>query len=309
MKMYKYVFIVMSLCSLTCAKVDIHIDITDIKLVRSIVMRFCTISFVTTKGKEFLVKQKRFLYKLLGAARDPLTAHVAEALYPITKGYIAHQVDISPAGQELKGKPYKEWPATIHTIAPGMVMRDFKGKVFPYSHIKMQQGEIGITRAMVTSMAAHWQLAVIAALDTFLCNHDRHKGNLFYRMDTDTFCAIDMDSSYKYNLAELSYTTFRQLLKKPNFNAKEIKALIRYRNTLRFLLDTFSAQDIVDLYNRYLQEAGFIDGASFYTDKLKKLVRANKQVMLESYPFVEKIVHLLDNFLDTVKSNQVHDVL
>src|SRR5690606_8064152 len=134
------------------------------KLIRSIVMRFCIISFVKIKGKEYLVKQKRFLYKLLGAAKDALTAHVAEELYPLTKEYIAHRVDIIPAGKNFPGKKYPEWPATIHTIAPGAVMRELKGKC-PYSGMKLQQGEIGITRAMIASVAQHWQLPFILALD------------------------------------------------------------------------------------------------------------------------------------------------
>lgn len=278
----------------------VDINTKNTKLIRSIVMRFCVISFVKVRGDEYIVKQKRFLYKLLGPAKDALTAHIAESLYPdITDDYIAHRVDIIPAGKEIVGKPYPEWPATIHTIAPGKVMRELKGKC-PYD-VNLKQGQIGITRSMISDIAGHWQLAIILALDTFVCNQDRHKGNLFYLKSDNSFCAIDMDSSYKYNLAQLSYENFKQMLKKPTFNSKEIKALNQYNETLHYLLDTFSAKDILDLYDFYLEEAGFVNKSKFYTDKLKKIVNSNKKVIKESYPYVKKIVALLDDFLAHVK--------
>src|SRR5690606_3910271 len=89
-----------------------NLDSSDVQLLSTTEMRFCYISFVKIDGKNFLIKQKKTINKMLGAVRDAITAYIAESLD------LAHKVDIIPAGKEFPGKVYKEWPATLHTIAP-----------------------------------------------------------------------------------------------------------------------------------------------------------------------------------------------
>ena len=61
----------------------------------------------------------------------------------------------------------------------------------------MANGELTIV--IIYRMTWHVQLPIIVALDLFICNTDRHRGNLFYDAVTDTFCAIDMDDIFRCN--------------------------------------------------------------------------------------------------------------
>src|SRR5436189_3138179 len=92
----------------------VNINSKDIKLIETQEMRFCYITFVKIDGIVYLVKQKKPFNKLLAVVRDLITAYIAESFN------IAHQVDVIPADKNFPGKVRKNWPATIHTVAPGL---------------------------------------------------------------------------------------------------------------------------------------------------------------------------------------------
>src|SRR5581483_4919075 len=255
--------------------VDINSD--NIEHIETIEMRFCYITFVKVDGTIFLVKQKKPLNKLLGVVRDAITAHVAESFG------IAHQVDVIPADKDFPGKIKKDWPATIHTVAPGQTI---KKQDSPYDKMNIKQADEGFRKDMLYWMTKHPQLVKVVALDTFLCNHDRHRGNLFYEPQSKQFCAIDMDSSFKYNLAELACKNFTKMMKKNKLlplSNKELSALIGYRNALMFLLKRHQPEDTITMYNYFAQKAGFVKGSVLYTEKFKKELESNRAMIKQSY--------------------------
>ena len=152
---------------------DVDVNAVDAKLIKTIVTRFCYISFVDIGGVEYIVKQKKedCFRKIVGAVRDAITAHIAEDFG------IAHRVVIIPAGKKFPGKPRTDWPATLHTIAPGKMVKAQNSK---YNGMNIKQANIGFRRDMLVWMMKHPILLMMVAMDTFLCNHDRHRGNLFY---------------------------------------------------------------------------------------------------------------------------------
>ena len=150
---------------------EIDIENAQVELIKTLEMRFCYISFVRINGKEYIVKQKKSDYfkKIVSVVRDAITAHVAEDFG------IAHRVAIIPAGKQFPGKPRTDWPATLHTIAPGKMI---KAQESSYDGMNIKQADVGFRRDMLPWMMKHPTLIMVVALDTFLCNHDRHRGNL-----------------------------------------------------------------------------------------------------------------------------------
>ena len=260
-------------------------------------MRFCYISFVKVNGVTYLVKQKKFERKLLGVVRDALTAYIAESLNVPGRPDIAHRVDIIPSDMEFHGKIYPDWPATIHTIAPGETI---KAQTSRFDRMNIKLADIGLRRDMFDWMAMHPSLPVLVGLDIFKCNQDRHRKNFFYNPKTDSFCAIDMDSAYKYNLCRYSYKNLKKMIEpgNPPFTKREIRVLKKCRDTIVFLMNTFTADDIIAKYEYFAKKAGFTAGSPLYTKKVKKWMLLNKEIMVQAYVDVQKLVTLMNEIIE-----------
>lgn len=275
---------------------EVDFENAQVELLSMKEMRFCYISFVRIEGKKFLIKQKKILNKLLGAVIDPITAHIAESFG------IAHVVGVIPAGVKFPGKFRADWPATIHTIAPGKMI---KAQDSAYTRMDIKQANIGFRREMLTWMAKHPVLIMIVALDTFLCNHDRHRGNLFYDQKTDSFCAIDMDSAYKYNLCALACKNFTAMLNNRGFRLshKEIKTLALYKEYLEFLIDNHRPEETIAKYNYFAQKAGFVPGSALYTQKLALMLENKRRMISQSYRDAKKLVPILEQLIKKSKKS------
>jgi hypothetical protein len=252
-------------------------------------MRFCRISFVSVDEEIFLIKQKKSEYsrKLLSVVRDAVLARLAEPWE------MAHKVDIIPAGENFPGKIRTDWPATIHTIASGKMIKELYGR---YSRMNIKQGEIGFRIDMLKWMAKHERLILIVAFDTIFNNHDRHRGNLFYDAKRDLFCAIDMDSSFKYNLCSFACDNLNTLLEYGNvkLKEKELKALILYKEYLQILIDKYPPEDTVKLYEYFATKAGFISGSPLCTNNIMREMEHNKRIIIHSYEDAKRLVKILE---------------
>lgn len=263
-------------------------------------MRFCYISFVKIAATKYIIKQKKshFIRKIVGVVRDAITAHIAESFGSALglDSDLAHRVDIIPAGKKLRGKPRKDWPATIHTIAPGKMV---KAQDTRYNSMNIKQADIGFRRDMLVWMAKHERLIMMVALDTFLCNHDRHRGNLFYTPSTDLFCAIDMDSAFRYNLCALACENFTKMInnRKLALSSKEIQVLSTYRKHLQFLIDNYRPEDTLNMYNYFAEKAGFVEGSDLYTEKVAQELESNRAMIVQSYEDAKKLVKIVEQLI------------
>jgi hypothetical protein len=275
----------------------------NVELLSTQEMRFCYISFVKIDGKKYIIKQKKSdcFRKIVGAVRDAITAHVVES-FGIAHDVdgLAHQVDVIPAGQAFPGKPRTDWPATIHTIAPGKMVKDQKSS---YNRMNIKQAEVGFRRDMLSWMAKHPTLVKIVALDTFLCNHDRHRKNIFYQPTTASFCAIDMDSSFKYNLCALACQNFTAMLNNRmlQLSPKEIQVLIKYRKYLQFLIDNHQPEDTLMMYNYFVNKAGFVEGSDVFTEKIALELDSNRKMIIQSYQDAKKLVKIVEQVIQKYK--------
>jgi hypothetical protein len=246
----------------------------------------------------YVIKQKRKHHfdKIISVVLDAITAHIAE----IFDANIAHHVDIIPAGQYFPGKPYTDWPATIHTLAPGKMMN---AQWSAYRRMNIKQEVTGFRRDMLAWMFKHVTLRKIVALDTFVCNHDRHRGNLFYDSVRNIFCAIDMDSAYRHNLCAMACQNFIKMMndKKLKLNNKELYALIEYKKYIECLMRTFRPEDIMQMYDYFAAKAGFVEGLPLYSAVIGELV-SNRAMIKQSYEDARKLVEIVDEFIEKQKS-------
>ena len=166
------------------------------------------INFIVLNSKRYIVKQKKDCEKtVVSVMRDALASYIAKNLG------VAHFVKIISAEEEFPGKIYQNCPATLLTVAAGKVIRQLD-KNHKYFRLSLQQRSVkDVTRKeldtwldeeVIFHMTWHKQLPIIVALDLFICNSDRHRGNLFYDDETDSFCAIDMDNIYRRNLPDFA---------------------------------------------------------------------------------------------------------
>lgn len=294
-----------SQCSLARLDVLDH-QINSTELINTIETRFCYISFVRVNGKKYIIKQKKSdcIRKIVGVVRDAITAHIAESFGKSLQlnHDLAHRVDVIPAGQEFIGKLRTDWPATIHTIAPGEMVKKQK-ELFAGMNIK--QADIGFRHDMLEWMIKHPALIVYVALDTFLCNHDRHRGNLFYNPKTSSFCAIDMDSSFKFNLCALACKNFTEMLQdqRLELKRKEVNVLIKYKKYLQFLIDNYKSEDTLQMYDYFVQKAGFVEGSVLYTEKVALEIAGNRLVIMQSYEDAQELVKIVGKLIEKFKKN------
>jgi hypothetical protein len=278
---------------------EVDIDTVQAELIKTYEMRFCYISFVRINGEEYIVKQKKSEYfrKMVSVVRDAITAHIAEDFG------IAHRVAIIPAGKRFAGKPRTDWPATLHTIAPGKMIKAQDSK---YDGMNIKQADIGFRRDMLIWMMKHPTLIMMVALDTFLCNHDRHRGNLFYHAKTDSFCAIDMDSAWKNNLCALACKNFTAMINNKNLRltTKEINTLISYKEYIEFLIDRHHPEQTLELYDAFINRAGILPGTPLYTQKIALEIERNRRMIKESYKDVQRLIPILEKLIKVSKKRQ-----
>ena len=300
MKFYNVYMVLLLFCSqMVLGRLEIlDTNPQDVELLSIQEMRFCYISFVRINGKKYIIKQKKSdcLRKLVGVVRDAVMAHCAENFID------AHLVDIIPAGKEFPGKPRKDWPATIHTIAPGKMIKDQNSR---FNHMNIKQAAVGFRYDMLEWMAKDATLIKIVAFDTVLCNHDRHRGNLFYNAKTDSFCAIDMDSACKYNLCALACQNFTAMLnnRKLQLSGKELRVLIEYKKHLQFLIDHYQPEDRLALYDYFAQKAGFVEGSPIYLPKFVLEMEHNKEVIIASYQDAQKLVKIVGQLIEKTQKS------
>ena len=261
----------------------------------------CFITYIILDNIPCIVKQKKVENKLVSCIRDALAAYLAKELA------IAQSVEIIPAGKSFPGKVNDSWPATLHSIAPGKSIREQKNSKYYQLALKQRRPidielvpieQRWLTERMIAQMTWHKQLPVIIALDLFLCNTDRHRGNLFYDAETDSFCAIDMDNIFRRNLPSFAIKKLKLMLASgKEFTKKEIKALKKLRATLFFLLNRYSAADVIEKMNSLVAESNIVKENIKYKDKIEEKLRRHRKTIKESRSSNYKLIELLDTII------------
>lgn len=249
-------------------------------------------------GNKFIVKQdtRDVLFRHLAVARDKLGAFVAESI-----GVSANRVEIIPAYCAFPGKKYFELPATLHTFVPGVMVK-FLPKELKMS-IYIQQS-IGLTDTILTTMIAHQGLCDIVALDTFIANADRHRGNFFYDQESRRFYAIDLESSFDKNLAIYSCKFIKAMLNTENIQIEPpvLVVLKKYQKTLKKLIKQHTPESLCEKLVEYAAQGGIFmrSAQSAVRDRLN----SHKEAIEKNYNSCKKLTRLLDKLISKYSSKK-----
>ncbi len=224
----------------------------------------CIATLVDKDGNKFILKQK--LNTPISSALETLAGHIA-----CFAGIPANKIKLIPCNVPFVGKKKLHKPATLHTFVPGVLVNRVSLITSQYAVSlqlveKERKGDkiieevFGITRDIIRNMSVHSDLPKIVALDTFLANHDRHRGNLFYDEETDHFYVIDLEGSFGRDLAKLIYEYFLMVLSKKNiiFSKGEIKALVIYRAMLKKLIAEYNPEKISAQLDKLIKETQMV---------------------------------------------------
>jgi hypothetical protein len=272
----------------------------NIFLINTVEAKNSFISYVTIDGHKYIVKQKKDITKKISIVRDALAAYIAKKLF------IAHSVKIISSKKNFPGKVYPMEPGAILTIAPGATIRDQPESKYYSLCLKQRNinGELlpdrWLTENIIYQITWHWQLPIIIGLDLFICNTDRHKGNLFYDPQTDSFCAIDMDNIFRRNLPGLAYEKLNIMINnKKQFTHEEIEALISVRDTLQFLLNKYKPKRLIAKLHHFAKKAGLKKGSFVEVEKIKRRIAEHEEMIIQSRASVYKLIAILNKIINS----------
>src|SRR5579863_6729329 len=261
------------------------------------------INYVIINGMRYIVKQKKSCAQTIPSVfRDALASYIARKLK------IAHAVEIISPENDIPGKVYQHCPATLLTVARGKIIRHLaeNHKFFTLSLQQRNLEELDekilnkwLDATIISQITWHKQLPVIVALDIFLCNSDRHLGNLFYDDETDSFCAIDMDNIYRRNLPAFAYQNLEKMINidKKKFTQEEIQAITKMKKTLEFLLQNYTPKKIIAQLYTFARQAGYVDDGSEVNKSITKKIKSHKKIIKQSYQSSRKLISLLDGII------------
>lgn len=256
------------------------------------------IMYVIIDGCAYIIKQKRNAEGQFSVVRDALAAYIAADLS------IAHSVQII---QDFPRKIHEMYPAALLTIASGATIRS--QPECRYYHLCLKQRTVDnellhnrwLTETIIEQITWHKQLPIIIGLDLFICNTDRHGGNLFYDPDTDCFCAIDMDNIFRRDLPALACEKLKAMISnKKQFTHQEIEALTSVRDTIQFLLDKYPSHHLIEQLHMFAQQAGFVEGSMLYTKKIAKKIARHEAIIVASRESSYKLIKILNKIISGV---------
>ena len=261
------------------------------------------INYIIIGKQRYILKQKKDISQIAASAmRDSFAAYIARNLG------ITHLVKIIAPEDNILGKVYQNYPATVHTIVPGVTIRNLINS--KYSYLTLQLITLSKLNekwldTILPQISWHKQLSIMVALDLFLCNTDRHRGNIFYDESTDSFYAIDMDNIYRLNMPEIACAHLDRMIyvDKRKFTKQEIEALMILKSTLERLLKKYTPHKLIDCLHKCAHKAGYINLKSYVDKKIgKKIARQiarHEEIIVQSYASIQTFVMMLNKVINT----------
>ncbi len=253
----------------------------------------------------FLIKQSRESKPAnksgpLMHAREMLAGYIAES-----NGVPANRIRILPAGYPFPGKLYTKRPATFHTVVPGKNCKDYPF-IQQTCEKAVPQEQWGLKYKVIQDMSTHQDLPLIVALDSFIANGGRRNGSFFYDQKNDRYWAIDLESLWKTNIAELACKLINTLLNDTLFKPtpEELSGLILYRDTLKKMNERHPPDVLHMKLDEFLVQAGIVPGAPFFDDEVVQVIQYYKKSISESYASCLKLVESLDKLIAYHQSNK-----
>ncbi|MFC1854841.1 hypothetical protein ACFLY6_03185 [Candidatus Dependentiae bacterium] len=193
---------------------------------------------------------KRFIIKQDNSARGQ-KHHMNEWFAPISEilgSTIARSVNVKANYVRLikpkvrvRGKPSCDRAATVHDYIPAVTL---KHRGFPVMGLKWSNS----LRENLEFFSKFQGLPKLFAVDTFICNPDRHPGNILYDIWTNSICGVDFGRAfYSGNVAEKMIEYFETADFK-TLETRHWKALLEYRDALKELVELWPVERIYSLF-------------------------------------------------------------
>lgn len=261
------------------------------------------ISFIEgLDGARYVVKQYKY---------SPVTILLATTITELVAIELGHKaaipIDVTylvPAGIECKGKEIA-MPASLHLHVAGIRFDKYKGA--KYKDIMIcQKDNIGLTRAIITHMSCHRDIAMLAAYDTLIGNNDRNSRNYFYDEITDSFIGIDMGAAFRRDLCKPSQETLNDLLNDelPPLSQDERRGLKIYRDTLLNLIICCTAESLCSMIEEYAKKSGIYNEAFFpqkSSDRFHGYLNHCQRTLRKSYQEAERLIELIDMLFEKIE--------
>lgn len=285
-----------------------YYDYSAISVMKTIEIANSSISYLQDRtGNQYLVKQKSNVSPrklILCALKDVIAADICECLK-----IPANKVWIIPQNKLFPGKTNKQMPATLHTLVPGAPLKDcnshYSTLMIKQIWCKKSKRTEGLTLEVIKNMALHKDLPPIVALDTFIGNNDRKNANIFYDAKTDSFFAIDMDKSFRVNLAEHACDRFREMInEKCQLSKSEYDAIIVYQKTLKDIMYHFPAELLYEKINYY---GSILKLYQSDQDYISRIITREFERIHDLIASVEKLIMYIDVFLRISRSNLIKE--
>lgn len=298
-RLYMFLFLVfMQHGSLCVPKYVLTVPATEFQLLKIFKTKHSFIGIVRRKGTVYIVKQKRNRKTIDWSIIQSVLADCFASSTDIS----SQHVFVIPKGVPFPGKVFQDEAASLHTIVPGMSVQRWQmnmGKLDQESIRELirkfsikQNPKLNIS--IIRCMAKHKDLPFILALHTLVGFYDGHKRNLFYDMLSDRFSIIDMDCSYKVNLAARAYKFIEKLLhgQKTLLKPKIECALLEFADALECIMRRNPIDDMTYIISSI---------ASSMTNKEKNIVRRQyrgrssqiEEFLKESYASARDIITLI----------------
>lgn len=201
-----------------------------------------------------------------------------------------------------KIKPYENRPATLHVFIEGEKMKYVEE--FQKAQLKQDSRYVkikGFTREMIKDMSQHPYFSKIVALDAFIGNRDRHRGNILIDSNKN-FYAIDFGAILSVNLFEVAQKNLKSI-DRHGFSPNEIEALKIYRDTLDKLYSRYSYDSLVSLFDECINETGFTD-IELQEGKTKHLITHYKNFIHKSYKSGKEYLKKLNKFIQSIENER-----
>ena len=276
------------------------------------------ISYITDGEKNrYVIKQKRkdSIRKQFQVIAEEMTGHIAEMV-----GIPAHRVRTLRAGMVFSGKIMPDKAASILTFVPGIPVGEISSG--PYSALDLRQSNSsalpkekqGLHKGVIANMGLHPDLALIAALDTFLGIKGRGPANYFYDKnpnfvygeEPDRFYMIDGDKIYNSNggkelISKIACDQIRAMLRtKKIFRQNELQGLHLYKKTLQQLVELFPPARIHELMDEFSAASGF---KKTYLPEIESRVGRIKATIERSHQHILELIDLLSKLIDFGRKN------
>lgn len=266
-------------------------------------------SFVTfvqdPAGNNYVVKQYR--YQIWSAIMGTSICELVALDMGHAIGASLNKACLIPAGVPFVGKDTQA-PASLHTFVSGVQFREYlELNTGRYTGLDLKQKgkeaePVGLSRELIYHMSRHKDFPKMVALDTYVSNMGRLTHNFFYDEATDTFCGIDMASSFYKDLCGPSIENLTRMLSDSgtSFTQEEGKALTMYYRTFKKLIKLYPSELLCNLIDEYAKRAGYYDASFFDKDVQESclnLLEKRKKTIRKSCNRAPELVKVLKQLL------------